>query len=270
MSSGEGARGTAHRRLIQTFASAVVAAGVAAIAGWVLGLPVLARLLPAYLPMAPSTALLLAVYGGIAAASASPSGKPRADRLRPACAWLGTLISLTLLMLSLQNVYLAAERLGLRLPVATGDIPVGHMSPATALCLSLAGLALALLPGDRRLRPLQTRWSLGLSAALIVTAAVMLLAYLFGAPVLYRSTFIPPAATTAAALLALGIALSGLAWPSGDDRLPSRGGGWLLLGFLALSVAIISSGLFSYQHYERRYRVAVERQLASVAELKVA
>ncbi len=43
----------------------------------------------------------------------------------------------------------------------------------------------------------------------------------------------------------------------------------LLLIFALLSLGIVAGGAFYYRHYERQFRVAAERQLSAIAELKV-
>jgi len=43
----------------------------------------------------------------------------------------------------------------------------------------------------------------------------------------------------------------------------------LLLIFIALAAGIVTIGYSSYQGYEQRHRVEVERQLSAIADLKV-
>ena len=43
----------------------------------------------------------------------------------------------------------------------------------------------------------------------------------------------------------------------------------LLIIFVLLAAGIATAGAFAYRHYEKNYRVEVERELSSIAQLKV-
>jgi PAS domain S-box-containing protein len=270
------ARSSPLRRLIVLAGGAASAtAGSTALAGWFLGIPTLARLDERFIPMAPSTALLLVLLGSALCAHVLAPGRRWARRLKVAVAALGVAAPLALLILSSQRIYLGFEHLGLPVPPGPGEFPLGHMSPATALCLLFAGLSLLAVPSDPGVGTAPTPWALLPAGMLVAASGAMVLAYLFGTPVLYSGTFIPPAATAVSALLALGIAQAAAAWPRrGGDPSAERPGslraGLPILAFLGLSAGIVAAGLISYRHYEQRYRAEVERQLAAVAELKVA
>ena len=54
-----------------------------------------------------------------------------------------------------------------------------------------------------------------------------------------------------------------------SDGTNGRRAEWgLLLIFVVLSLGIVAGGAFYYRHYERQFRAAAERQLATIAELK--
>lgn len=262
------------KRIVLAGVAASAGAAAAALAGWYFGIPILARLGAGYIPMAPSTAALLLLFAGALGATCLFPGRKWALRLRRAAAAFGTLASLALLVLSSLKIYIEFEHLGLPVPPGAGDFPLGHMSPATALCLMLAGLSLLAAPNDPEQSSEPTPWSLLPACMLVAASGVMALAYIFGSPVLYSGGHIPPAATTVAALFALSVAEASAAWPRRDrslapDRAGRREAGLLLLTFLGLSAGILGAGQLSYRHYEQHSRTEARRQLDAVAELKV-
>ena len=103
---------------------------------------------------------------------------------------------------------------------------------------------------------------------------IFLLAYGFGAPLLYSGTFIPPSLPTILAFSTMGLALLILARRSGGlfRRLP--GGDFqpafiFVLIFFLLAMGIVVTGYAYYRNFERHFRVEAEQQLAAIAELKV-
>ena len=126
--------------LIRICAIAAGMIGLIALLGWTLGLPFLASLGPDKIPMAPSTAVLLALFGVTIFLRTSYPHR--------GSYWAGfsihaavALISLLLAVLSYQGIQLDAEHLGFSIKNIPGVTPVGHMSPVTAICFLLASLS---------------------------------------------------------------------------------------------------------------------------------
>ena len=97
-----------------------------------------------------------------------------------------------------------------------GRIPLGRMSPVTGAVFSGTGLGTLMLlwpwPSPRGARRAgHVASSLGFLAVLV--AFTVLLAYLYGAPLMYGGTTVPMALTTAIAFILLGAALSAAAGP---------------------------------------------------------
>ncbi|MEW6261903.1 MAG: PAS domain S-box protein [Thermodesulfobacteriota bacterium] len=262
------------RLLVGLFGLAAAGLGLIAFIGLIFGPPFLASLGTDKIPMAPSTALFFFLYGLIIFLHAR---RPMSRGIR----WLslainvtGAVLALLLLFLSYNQIYLDYERLGLQVAGAVGGAPIGHMSPLTAFCFLLASLSFlaSLSRFSNRTRPTTIAfWSAG---SLVVICLALLLAYLYGMPLLYGSAYIPPAATTSLAFLALGIALLVLAVSrdrsSGDLATKERHFSYLLiLFFTILTVGIVAAGYFYYRHHEIHYRVWVENQLSAIADLKV-
>ncbi|TAN38956.1 MAG: sensor histidine kinase [Nitrospirae bacterium] len=148
------------------------------------------------------------------------------------------------------------------------------MSPVTAFCFLMASLSYLLSLSSSRGGQRTASIALWLSCCLIVIGATLALAYLYGMPLLYGGSFVPPAALTSMALSALGIALlvlaSPRAWPSRPNvESTTRASYTFSLVFILLASGIVVSGYLYYRNYEIRYRKEVEHQLAAIADLKV-
>ncbi len=169
---------------------------------------------PDYIPMAPSTAWCLLILG------ASVFGHTRAHLQRRGRTALAGLVLLVMFFGFLEAVqpWLGIELEGWFVSEAgkLGAIPIGRMSPATGVELMLAALGTFLLllspgaPDSQRLG--HSASTLGVLTLLI--AATVLLAYLYGEPLMYDGTTIPMAATTALAFMFLGTALAAATGPN--------------------------------------------------------
>jgi len=124
-------------------------------------------------------------------------------------------------------------------PAQLGQIRIGRMSPVSAAAFLIAGSSLLVL-----LNPVKRLTSLASVLVVAVSSMdfVLVVGYLFGAPVLYGSTTVPVALTTGIAFFLLGVGLSAAAGPACRpfNRLigPSVCAR-LLRPFLALTVIII-------------------------------
>lgn len=260
--------------IARTCAAIAAALGFLAIAGWILELPLLASLRPGWIPMAPSTALLLVLFGIAVFFSAGEPPSRIAYRAGVAIGSAGVLIGLCLFFLSYLGIRLEAEYIGFAIAGSIGDAPFGHMSPATALCFLAAGMSLvASLSSspDRSGLAMAGFWLAGLVA---FASAVFLLAYLFGAPLLYGGPFIPPALTTSIALAALAAALLALAGPRAwapDQQIDAanlRASGSFVLVFALMTAGLVTAGAIYYRNQVTQHRAEIERQLSAIAELK--
>ena len=210
-----------------------------------------------YIPMAPSTACLFLLLGlGISLRFRRPE-KPIIHRLAYFAVLITVLASLLTLAHQAFGFELFVERWWTPAPATVGNIPVGRMSPLTALAFLLNALAflLTLPPFDRRRTYRQTS-SLMATATLLISLAV-LMGYAVGAPLLYSSRVVPMALLTAFsfALLSFGILiaigpstvpLSLFRSPSGTPAYPAPGRflrGPIVI-FLLLIATIGTSGAF--------------------------
>jgi PAS domain S-box-containing protein len=264
------------RSRIACLICAVLAAaiGVDALLGWALDLPLLARLGSAMIPVAPSTAVLFVLYGAAVFLRTRPSDGRTAYWTGLAVNTAGAFAAALLLGLSLQGIQPDLEHIGFTIMNRPGETPVGHMSPVTAFCFLVSSLSylLSLRPSRDNSWRASLAWLL---ACLVMTISLLLiLAYLYGTPFLYDSSFIPPAALTSLAFMALGTALLTLAaphaWPA-RRRAGSAGRATypFVLVFVLLAAGIVTAGFLYYRNYEMRYRTEVERRLSAIADLKV-
>ena len=111
--------------------SALIAVALSGLSllGWVFNVPILARLNPGFIPMAPSTAILFTWYGSALYLTAS---RPLVDRLRQffiVASLLSIFVCLLLLNNSLSGVYQNWEHLGVSIKDDFPGVPLGHMSP---------------------------------------------------------------------------------------------------------------------------------------------
>ncbi len=220
--------------------------GCLALFGWALELPFLATFGEGRIPMAPSTAVLFVLYGIVALLRARHPLSRGALRVGVAVSSAGALVASLLLVLSSLEIRPAAELLGFAVAGSVAETPTGHMSPVTAALFLLASLSfLGSLPSSSSRRWRTRPCTGGAPLSVFAMAGVLLLAYLFGSPLFYGGSFIPPAATTSVAFGALGIALLGLArteaGPAGTGVGPLGGVPYPLV-LVLLGVGIVTAG----------------------------
>ena len=181
------------------------------------------------------------------------------------------MVSLTLFILSCQGIYFETEHPGIAIIHPAGETPIGHMSPATALCFLLASLSFL---ASSTSRP-RFATVAGLLAALLAGSGfIFVLAYVYGAPLLYGSSYIPPAALTSMAFMFLGSGLLALTLPPAwlarlQAESPPRVIHTFILIFFFLATGIVIAGFITYRNHEQNHSAGVARQLSAIAELKV-
>lgn len=254
-----------------------VAAGIGCIAllGWLLLLPFLTSLGEGLIPMAPSTAILFVAFGIVLMLVRHATCNSRLRLLCRSVLAAGALISVELFFLSINGVYLDIEHLGIHAMGAVDGTPIGHMSPITAFSFLLISMLTPAILSTRPSSAWRAKTAWWVAIILFAAYIMLILAYLFGTPMFYSSAFIPPAATTSLAFLALGTALLALAqplaWPEADSRGLSKRyfSNALIVVFLFLVAGIISAGYFYHRKHEKQYLFEIERQLSAIADLKM-
>ena len=225
-------------------AVAATALGFAALVGWMTPYRRLASLVPQSIPMAPSTALVVLLLGVTLIRAAH----------RQSTRWT-TLVSIVALVLSGMQLSLfiagfppLLDDLLVPAPAPFGDYLTGRMSPWTALGLVLSSASLLFVSLNPvligRLRRHRAIDNAGVVLASLVTllGGVVLLGYLFDAPLLYGSPVVPMALSAALALACLGLAVLGLAPRDADLVRPFVGPApraTLLRAFLPIVPAMV-------------------------------
>ena len=248
--------------------------GLAALMGWLLRLPSFASFSDGLIPMAPSTAILFVLCGvGLLfrERALTKDGRTVVPLLVGSVALA---IGLPLFVMSAAGAHPEIEHLGFSQFGTYEDVPIGHMSPLTAFCFVLVALSFLAMYASTPQRLWLARAAFLLAAAVMTASLILLLAYLLGTPVLYGSDIIPPALSTSSAFLALGLGMFMIAalqlWPHRRilDAVSVRETYVLVLVFVLFVSGILFAGYSYYKNYEKQYRLGIERQLSSIAQLK--
>ncbi|MHB1457628.1 MAG: PAS domain S-box protein [Armatimonadota bacterium] len=257
------------------FAAISAGFGLLALFGWITGITFLTTFSAGKVPMAPSTALLFLLFGITIFLYGFAPQSTKTHRICRNLTLSGTFVALFLFVLSLMNIRSDVEHLGFRISEMMNGIPIGHMSPLTAFCFILSGFSLLALI---RLTPgsvLSPATAIVFSALLLLVSTALLLGYIIGVPLLYGSTFVPPALTTCLAFLILSFALilSSINWDwLNEGRLDiasKRTAKMLLLVFVIASASILSVAYLYFRGYERYFATQVKNELSTITKLKV-
>jgi len=185
--------------------SAVTAGlAAAAIMGWLLNMYTLARIRPEYIPMAPSTALAFIITGiALLIRILYPLSHYGKLIIRIASAFVISASSIIIIQF-IANLKIDVEKIFISTPEMLGHVPVGRMSPITAISFFLVSAAILLFslrPGRRFVE-----WIAAVFSTLEVSISmIVLLGYLYGVPILYGGYIIPVAYTTAISFVSLGL-----------------------------------------------------------------
>jgi len=184
----------------------VIISGLAML-GWMFDLLILAQLSPNFIPMAPCTALMFIVLSGAWLAGA------RNYQLLAAVGTLSTLLVSSIIFIEfLTESNFDIERWLIPIPPYFGLAVAGRMSPVSAINFILASLSLLLIQFSAD-KAWARKLASGLTIITLASGLIMTIGYLYGAPLLYGSSIIPVAATTAVALICLGVGLMALVGP---------------------------------------------------------
>jgi PAS domain S-box-containing protein len=256
--------------LVRICAGFVALAGGIALLGWILGSPFLSSLGSGTIPVAPSTAALFVLYA-VALFLRSFPPQRGAYWTGLAIASAGAMIVLLLLGLAFEGIHLEAEHPGITIIHPAGETRIGHMSPVTAVCLLLASLSFLASSAKHRMSAMVAGM---LAALLALSGFVFVLAYAYGAPLLYGSSYIPPAALTGMVCMFLGSALLALALPPAwltrlQTESSPRAMYIFILIFFFVGAGIVITGFYTYRSHQQNQRVEVAHQLSAIAKLKV-
>ena len=261
--------------LPQVFCAAATGLGLIGLFGWLSGHPLLAGFGANRIPMAPSTALLFVLLGlSVFFRSRFPLNRGILF-VGIALGSLSAAAALLLFYLSSAYIYSSIELLGIPITGTLDGVPIGHMSPVTALLCALIALSFLGTLSSSRERRGGAVAAFVLACILTLMSTALVIAYLLGTPLMYGGAFIPPTLPSSLCSLFLALALLTLAglqvWPSSftDETGPSRPLRASLLIFVLLSAGILVFGYVYHRQFERLYKTEVETTLASISDLKV-
>ncbi len=254
----------------------VIGIATIAILGWVRQNLLLASIRSDWIPMAPGTAVFFFLFGIAGFLQAKNTVGDGARRTGMFVGFLGAAGGLLFFYLSFTGIHSAYEHPGLNLNKMVNGIPVGYMSPATALGFLLASISLLSIfrfyfEGQR-----PGMVSTGYAIALFVAGSVFSIAYLLDSPFFYGGKFIPPALTTSISFALLGTGLLTLTIYRGFEKdhyfnsahwhetLP------FIVAFIFAALVVIAVSGLHYQSVAGDKRAEVEREISAIADLKVA
>ncbi|GEM_PF-475026 len=275
LSTGDGREGRFLKSLTQVCGITTAGLGFVALLGWYLAFRLLTSLGTHLIPMAPSTALLFGLLGSALFVRAQLPKSRATHRISMVVGVLAMLVALPLFLLSSQGIYLGVEHLGFPIADTLHGLPLGHMSPVTAITFVLAGLSFLAALSSSEGRPRRARVALWGASLIIALFTTFLLAYIIGPPLFYGGGFIPPALPTSLAFLVLGISLWAFAWlQSGSvgellQEETTRASYAFLLVFTVLALGIVTTGYLYYRNYENQHRAQIRQELGAIAKLKV-
>ncbi|MBF0531123.1 MAG: CHASE domain-containing protein, partial [Deltaproteobacteria bacterium] len=199
---------------------------------------------------APSTALAFLIFScALFAHSLGPSRRIGSSLVLPAAIFI-LVWSMLILTQFVTGFDLGLERWLVYAPETFGTVPVGRMSPITALIFMLGSLSLlfVLVPADRV--PIAQDVAASLAIGVVAGGLLVILGYWYQTPLLSGGGIIPVAVPTAISFILLGL---GLLVTSGRYV-------WTLRGFvsvlISLGVGILVSGtMFTFVEKSEQARI---------------
>lgn len=263
----------AHNRNLLRLASylgvMVTALGIIAILAWVFNSTLWISLDPGWVPMAPSTAVFFALLG-FSLLSLSQNFGRKCD----IAIMVGTMFvlgsALFLFYSSLNLRFFPIERLGLTIAGNLKGIPLGHISPVTAIGIAMAAFSILIFLLQKRTGKPLLLLSLIPTILLLALGWLLTTAYIVGGPLLYGTSFIPPALTTSGGLLLLGAGLLATALSGFDFSFnPSRSTRILLLILAVLAAGTTATGYLYFSTFQNRLAQTVYSNVRSLLREKI-
>lgn len=234
-----------------------------------------------YVPMAPSTAILLILLSSSAIFCAI-SPQNRAVKVYSFFSLLLTsVVSLTVLGISISDSWQVVERFITGSPETVNDMPIGRMSPLTAIVFTLS--AVSIMQPLLILRQKESFFSTSNTSALLSLAIcfLILIGYFVDAPLLYGSKTVPMAFLTALSFFFLNL---GTFLSSGygvriilrfhkRDKIPAFYGDLKsskipIIAFLIISIIIGSTGFLFMKTQIKDAKSKIYQELSIISDLK--
>lgn len=256
LSSGHG---SLRRRVALASAACTALLGLAVICGWVVNVPRVVQVRPAYAAMQFNTALGFLLCGiGLWGHLASRR------HLARGMAFAAGALGLVTFSQYLFGVDLRVDQLFRRATITTHAPYPGRMAPMTAICFALSGVALFVAARDRRTA------AAGVAGSLVTgLGGAALLGYALGLPETYRlGPWTSMAVHTAAGFVVLGAGCLAAAWPDWESAAGPRWVGVFCgvggLSFLLILYYALDSR--EHQNVQRLFALEADQAAGRVAD----
>ena len=258
----------------QAFGAASTGLGLIALLGWLSSHTLLASFRANLLPMAPSTALFFVLLGISAVFCSRFPSKRKVILVGKALVCLSAVTALLLFCLSSNHIYSSIEHLGIPITGTLDGVPIGHMTPLTALICALMALSFLGTLSSSPERQGRAVAAFVLASILTLVSTALVIAYWLGTPLMYGGALIPPdlpASLSSWFLMLAVVTLAGLRlWPPGstDEAGTARSLRVSILIFILLAAGILVLGYDYHRHFEKQYRAGIDTMLASISDFK--
>jgi signal transduction histidine kinase len=196
----------------QTFVWITTGISILTLTGWITNVRFLSGQWGSYIPMASITAIVCLLQGFTLLLCIKLPGKRISRDIALAAVSIISILSLLVLIEFIAGIKLSVEELLSTSTNSLNQVPVGRMSPLTAVSLLLLNVSiLILIIVQQRNRTTTSAAMFALGAAAI--NFVVIAGYIFGTPLLYGGKNVPTSMFTAVALLAEGTGLFLMAVP---------------------------------------------------------
>ncbi len=177
----------------------ILCVGGISLLGWLSGKMGLAAISSAYIPIAPLTAMIFIILCILSFIDLNPGQSRRINSFVTFFVVAIALFCILMFFNHTLNFTWDIENILIKNPKTIGSVPVGHMSPITSLLLIFICITLLL----KRYNNSNIFKYIGGSLSLLVLlfSSVIILGYLYKAPLLYGSTLIPVSLLAAVCLL---------------------------------------------------------------------
>jgi PAS domain S-box-containing protein len=197
--------------MVITFSGIIIfLTGILAFTGWLTDIRVISSFHPKYIPLAPSTALVFIIMGGLLSLNLFNSNN---KKVKPYVLAFTILITLSGMLHFLSNIFhidLTYDQIWNLHNEKIGNIQIYKMSRYTGLLFFISGIALQLKYfGKDHKSTVNIIGNLGMFIAF--AGFIASLGYVLGTPFLYSGDFIPLAFSTAISFLFLGLGILALA-----------------------------------------------------------
>jgi PAS domain S-box-containing protein len=234
-----------HAAPARAAASITIVLGLAGVAGWVFGIPVLTRIIPGAVDMKMNTGLGL-VFGGAALLILIDPAPRRFDGIARAICMALVLLGLCTLAEYAVGLNLGIDELLMKDAATAYNAFHGRISPMSAIAFATVGCALFALQH----RPSFARFGAG---CVVAIGSIGLLGYVWAAGEITTDRWLPPVAlSTAAAFVLLGIGI--LLAPAGPQLDSARQRASLgaveakiLSGFVIALSLLLAGGTYTYR-----------------------